>query len=290
MPNSCNTICTRQQRDELLPCCYGNTLYAENTMLWLEKWWFVRFHFESHFSDGGREGRRKERKLIVKEGREGEKRDLDTVWKKVRGRGRETSRGFACSDLQRCFRQFGSLLSLYFYKVSRNTSSAIHFISIPTPASHLHSVSFTSPFHFSACHYISWMITYWQFLHWQSTGQDTTLPASKTGGKWWAFFQYCLSSSFFASPLWVPILRSYFQRQPHPPPSTSWANPDLCHMTLTSPCRAWWLPGDQRLDRMSRLSTATNESGAQQLAWLAVMRSMPIVTNSGAPTGHSAFS
>lgn len=38
MPNSCNTICTRQQGDELLPCCYGNTSYAENTMPWYEKW------------------------------------------------------------------------------------------------------------------------------------------------------------------------------------------------------------------------------------------------------------
>lgn len=145
--------------------------------------------------------------------KERKKRDSDAV----RGRRRETRRGFARSNLQLCFRQFGSLLSLYFYKVSRNTSSAIHFISIPTPASHLHSVSFTSLFHFSACHYISWMITYWQFLHWQSTGQDTTLPASKTGGKWWAFFQYCLSFSFFTSPLWVPILLSYYHDTPPPP-------------------------------------------------------------------------
>lgn len=48
------------------------------------------------------------------------------------GRGREGQR-FTCSHLLRRFRQSGSLLSLYFYTVSRNTSSAFHFISIPTP-------------------------------------------------------------------------------------------------------------------------------------------------------------
>lgn len=100
MPNSCNTICTRQQRDELLLCFYGNTLYAENTMLWPEKWWFVRFHFESLFSDSGSEGRRKERKLIVKRG-EKEKR-LRCSEKKVRGRKRETRRGFLLAVICSC--------------------------------------------------------------------------------------------------------------------------------------------------------------------------------------------
>lgn len=187
MPNSCNENRTRQ-RGELLPCCHGNTSYAENTMLWFEKWWFVRFDFQNHSSDRG-EGEREEWKREKKDWqrkRKRKKRESDTGRKKG-GRRRGRRQGFTRSNLQQCFRQFGSLLSLYFYKESRNTSSAIHFISIPTPASYLHSVSFTSPFHFSVCHYISWMITYWQFLRWHRTGQDATPPASKAGGKWWAF-------------------------------------------------------------------------------------------------------
>lgn len=56
--------------------------------------------------------------------------------------------GLTRSDWQPRFSQFGSLLPLCFCEGSRNTSSAIHFISIPTPASHLHSVSFTSSFSF----------------------------------------------------------------------------------------------------------------------------------------------
>lgn len=140
-------------------------------------------------------------------------REKRLQWEKAGGR-REAGWGFARSNLQQCFRQFGSLLSPHFYKVSRNTSSAIHFISIPTPASHLHSVSFTSPFHFSACHYISWMITYWQFLHWQSTGQDTTPPASKAGRSGERFPSLVFLSSFFAST--VPVLLSCFHW--HPPP------------------------------------------------------------------------
>lgn len=94
------------------------------------------------------------------------------------GRRRGTRQGLTRSDWQPCFLQFGSLLPLCFCEGSRNTSSAIHFISIPTPASHLHSVSFISSFLFSTCHYISWMITQWQF-HRLSTGLYTALPASK---------------------------------------------------------------------------------------------------------------
>lgn len=197
----------------------------------------------------------------------GRGRDEKRLWYSERKEGGsriETRQGFTCSNLQKCFRQFGSLLSLYFYKTNRNTAYAIHFISIPTPASHLHSVSFTSPFHFSACHYISWMITYWQFLHRHSTGQDTTPPASKAGGKWWAFFPI-LSFFLFLQSL-HPESQSSSQvstkSPPHPP---SWSNPDLCHLTLTSPCRARWLLGDLRPDRMSHLSTVTNEPGAQWL-------------------------
>lgn len=103
-----------------------------------KKWWFVRFDFEKPFQwwEGGRE-----------EGwcgSEGQK------WKKEsqihsEEEGEKTRQGLTRRNWQQCFRQFGSLLSLYFYTESRNTSSAIHFISIPTPANHLHSVSFASP-------------------------------------------------------------------------------------------------------------------------------------------------
>lgn len=87
MPNSCNTICTRQQGDELLPCCYGNTSYAENTMPWYEKWWFVRFHFESHFSVESKEGKRGEKDWQWK--RERKKRHTDTVREKWEEEGEE---------------------------------------------------------------------------------------------------------------------------------------------------------------------------------------------------------
>lgn len=218
--------------------------------------------------------------------RERKKKDSDTVGRKrERGRQWETWRGFTHSNLQQCFRQSGSLLSLYFYKASRNTSSAIHFISIPTPAIHLHSVSFTSPFHFSACHYISWMITYWQFLHWHSMGQDTTPPASKPGRKWWAFFQSWLSFSFFIPPPWVPVLLSGF----HQPPPPSWSSPDLCHLTLMSPCRAQWLPRDTRAG--SYISPFhSNKWTRRSIAHLVGCHEIyAIIPNSGAPQRHSAF-
>ena len=226
----------RQQGDELLPCCYGNTSYAENTMPWFEKWWFVRFDFEKTIpATGGRGWGVKERKGTDRERasererererereKEREKRASETArrkWEEEEEEG-ESRRGFTSSNLQQCFRQFRSFLSLYFYKESRNTSSAIHFISIPTPASHLHSVSCASPFHFSACHYISWMITYWQFLHWHRMGQDRTLPASKAGEKWRAFFQPCLSFSFSLRSSTLtpsPSLRFHRLPSPHPP-------------------------------------------------------------------------
>lgn len=172
----------------------------------------------------------------------GRGRDEKRLWYSERKEGGsriETRQGFTCSNLQKCFRQFGSLLSLYFYKTNRNTAYAIHFISIPTPASHLHSVSFTSPFHFSACHYISWMITYWQFLHRHSTGQDTTPPASKAGGKWWAFFQSCLSFSFF----------NPYTLSPSPPlrfPPNHLPTPPLDQIQIFAiwPLRALAEPGD----------------------------------------------
>lgn len=185
----------------------------------------MRFDFEKPFQwwgegrEGGR-GEREKKRLSVKEG-EKEKR-LKYSLRKAKGRRRETRQGLTRSNWQQCFRQFGSLLSLYFYKESRNTSSAIHFISIQTPASHLHSVSFASPFHFSACHYISWMITYWQFLHRQSTDRDTTPAASRAGENGEPFFflfpQSCCFFSFFIPSPQVPVLLSDFHQQPPPFP------------------------------------------------------------------------
>ena len=140
MPNSCNTICTRQWGDELLPCCYGNPSYAENTMLWFEKWWFVIFHFGNHSSleeeerEGGRERWKRGKRLTGKEGAKESRLRYSEEEKKREEKGGRTRQGFTRSNLQQCFRQFGSLLTLYFYKASRNTSSAIHFNSIPTPA------------------------------------------------------------------------------------------------------------------------------------------------------------
>lgn len=156
----------------------------------------------------------------------------------------ENEMGLTRSDWQPCFSQFGSLLPLCFCEGSRNTSSAIHFISIPTPASHLHSVSFTSSFLFSACHYISWMITQWQF-HWPSTGLDTALPASKTAKvaslcyKHADFSCFFFQKSFSPSPT-VPLLLSGFHQRPTP--AISWPNPDPCYVTLTRPRTAQWLP------------------------------------------------
>lgn len=196
----------------VLPRCYGNTSYAENTMLWFENRWFVRFDLEKLFQWwGGEMGKWEKKDWQWKRGRK-EIQCSDSVWRKLRVGEREMRQGLTCSNWQQCFRQFGSLLSLYFYKESRNTSSAIHFISIPTPSSHLHSVSFASTFHFSTCHYISWMITYWQFLHWHSTDQDMTPPASKAGR--FPPPQNLLFSSFSSS------LTVKSQFQPVTPPQT----------------------------------------------------------------------
>lgn len=66
--------------------------------------------------------------------------------------------------------------------------------------------------------------------------------------------------------------RSASQISSDNPPS--WSNPDLCHLTLTSPYQAWGVPGELKEDRMPHLSTATNEPEARWLVWLAVMRSV----------------
>lgn len=83
----------------------------------------------------------------IRRAQEGEKIERKGGTKKKEGR-RGMRQGLTRSDWQPRFSQFGSLLPLCFCEGSRNTSSAIHFISIPTPASHLHSVSFTSSFSF----------------------------------------------------------------------------------------------------------------------------------------------
>lgn len=198
MPNSCNTICTDSRGMNYCPVATVTPRMQKTPRRGLKNGDLWDLISKNHSSDRGA-GVRSEREKRDWQGKsERKKRDSDTVrrkWEEEEEEG-ESRRGFTSSNLQQCFRQFRSLLSLYFYKESRNTSSAIHFISIPTPASHLHSVSCTSHFHFSACHYISWMITYWQFLHWHRMGQDTTLPASKAGGRWGAFFQPRLSFSF----------------------------------------------------------------------------------------------
>lgn len=157
---------------ELSPRCYGNASYAENAMLRFEKWRFCDLIWKKRKSIQVMKRRReieghKRKKKIERKRKEKERRG-------------EMRQGLTCSDWQPRFSQFGSLLPLCFCEGSRNTSSAIHFISIPTPASHLHSVSFASSFLFSTCHYISWMITQWQF-HWPFTGLDSTLPSSKAG-------------------------------------------------------------------------------------------------------------
>ena len=261
MPNSCNTICTDSRGMNYCPVATVTPRMQKTPRRGLKNGDLWDLISKNHSSDRGAVVRSERVKKDWQGKNERKKRDSDTVRRKWGGKKKRGNRrrGLTSSNLQQCFRQFRSLLSLYSYKECRNTSSAIHFISIPTPASHLHSVSCTSPFHFSACHYISWMITYWQFLHWHRMGQDTTLPASKAGGKWAAFFQPCLFFLFLSS-----FLHPYSQSSSQvPPPSNSWSNPDLCFLTLTSPCRARWLPWDPRPDRMSRLSTATNEPGAQ---------------------------
>lgn len=182
------------------------------------------FDFEKPFQ-GWRGGQNREKRLRKR--------------REEKERRRGMRQGLTRSDWQPCCSQFGSLLC--FCEGSRNTSSAIHFISIPAPANHLHSVSFTSSFLFSSCHYVSWMITQWQF-HWPSTGLDTAVPASKAGK---SLFQTCLmlvtkiQKSFSPSPT-VPLLLSGFRQRPTP--SISWSNPDLCYVTLTRPRTAQWLP------------------------------------------------
>lgn len=70
---------------------------------------------------------------------------------------------------------------------------------------------------------------------------------------------------------------------------TSWSNPDLCHLTLMSPCRARCLPGDPRPDRMSRLSRQQQMNQALNTSpdWLPWVSA--IIPNSGAPQSCSAF-
>lgn len=184
-------------------------LRLKNTTPRFEKWWFCGFILKNHPSDEKEERRRR-----VQEGEKTEKR-------KGGKRRRGTRQGLTGGDWQPCFSQFGSLLLLCFCGGSRNTSSAIHFISIPTPASHLHSVSFTSSVLFSACRYISWMITQWQFsLAVHGPGHSATCIQSCERGK--SLLQTCrfLSLSLF---FFTEILRPFTHSPTSPlrfPPAT----------------------------------------------------------------------
>lgn len=194
----------------------------------------------------------------------------------------ETRQGFTRSNLKQSFRQFGSLLSLYFYKASRNTSSAIHFISIPTPASHLHSVSFTSPFHFSTCHYISWMITYWQFLHWHSLGQDHNTTCIQSRGRF-------PISSFF---LFLRPLRPKSQSDSHV--SSNNTPPSPLHLPFPF-IQSTSLPSDPHEPLQDIATPRGPEVGsyvpllhsnkwtthAEEVTWQTVIRSMPSFLTTG---------
>lgn len=149
--------------------------------------------------------------------------------RKRRG-GEERGRALTCSS------QFGSHPPRSFCEGSRNTSSAIHFISIPTPAGHLHSVSFTFSFLLSASHRISRTITQWRNF----TGRP---QAWAQHPKWPVFHtnRRIFPSFFFFLPRNPPTLhpQAHFTSQVPPPP---WSNTDLCYVTPTRPRAALRLP------------------------------------------------
>lgn len=135
-----------------------------------------------------------------------------------------------------------------FCEGSRNTSSAIHFISIPTPASHLHSVSFTSSSSFRSAplHFLNDnALTLSLAVH--RPGHNVTCIQS--GGKWQVFVT---NMSFSSAPHPQSHISSQVSTSNLPPQS-----PDqiqiCCCLTLTRPCTAQWLPGDPRSDHVSPL-------------------------------------
>lgn len=144
------------------------------------KWWFVRFDFEKPFQwwEGGRKG---EREVWEWEKKKMKERDSNTFWgRRRKKRGKAWLAGTGSSALDN--------LGHFCHCISIRRAETPHLPFISFPFQHLQAICILSvlppllaSFHFSACHYISWMITYWQFLHWHSTDQDTTLPASKAG-------------------------------------------------------------------------------------------------------------
>lgn len=115
--------------------------------------------------------------------------------------------GLTRSVWQPRFSQFGSLLPLCFCEGSRNTSSAIHFISIPTPASHLHSVSFTSSFSFLhvPLHFLNDnAVTFSSAVH--RPGHNVTCIQSRE--KWKVFVRNMLIFPFFPPDILQPFTLS----------------------------------------------------------------------------------
>lgn len=156
-------------------------------------------------------------------------------------RRREMRQGLTCSDWQPCFSQFGSLPPLCFCEGSRNTSSAIHLISIPTPASHLHSVSFClflsflrMPLHFLNDNAVAISLA----IH--SPGHNVTCIQSWENSKplletVWIFFSFFFSSPDIPRPFTLsPAPPLEFPPATYPP-AISWSNPDLCYVTLARP-------------------------------------------------------
>lgn len=197
-----------------------------------------------------------------------ENRDSETVRGSRRGKA---SLAAICSSALDNLGHFCHCIS-----IRRAATPHLPFISFPSP--HLQDICILSvlPPPFICPHATT-------FPEWQHSGSFYT-------GITWASAQHHLHpkqgdihpSFFLLFFYFFIIFFCYSTLSPSRPlrfpttsrPTTTWSNPDLCHMTLKSPCRAKWLPGDLRPDRMSHLSTATNEPGTQKPAWLAVMRCM----------------
>lgn len=213
----------RQQGEELLPCCYGNVSYAENTMLRLEKMviceiWFWKTIPVMRGRKGGVGVRDKNERKRVKY----------ILRKKERKRGKAWLAGTGSSALDN--------LGHFCHCISIRRAETHHLPFISFPFQHLQTICILSvlppllaSFHFSACHYISWMITYWQFLHWHSTDQDTTPPASKAGKNGEQFFFFFLENVFmfvlFLHPF-TPVPSAALRFPPAHPPHlsiTSWS-------------------------------------------------------------------
>lgn len=175
-------------------------------------------------------------------------------------------RGLTRSDWQPRSSQFGSLLPLCFCEGSRNTSSAIHFISIPTPASHLHSVSFTSSFSFLRVplHFLNDnAVTFSLAVH--RPGHNATCIQSRE--KWKVFvrnmliFPFFFPQTSFSPSASVPLLLSGFHQRPTPL-NLLIKSRSLLHDPYET-LRGSVAPPGTLVRIMSHLSTATTEPGAQ---------------------------